>query len=131
MTHKLHENKSKHLIETDCNTKRCTCYTDTDSSEHHRHSDREQAEGLTGERCTFFVLKNYPSKAPRRDETNGSFEDPNEGQQGKRECGPMDERRMLAVEDCEERPRDRDRRREVALGSRERICRSCCFEEES
>lgn len=43
----------------------------------------------------------------------------------------MDERHTLAVEDCEERPRDRDRSREVTLGSRERVCRRSSFEEES
>jgi hypothetical protein len=43
----------------------------------------------------------------------------------------MDEWRMLAVEDCEERPRDRNRRREIAFGSRERICRGSSLEEES
>jgi hypothetical protein len=43
----------------------------------------------------------------------------------------MDERYMLAVEDREERPRDRDRSREVTFRSGERVCRRSSFKEES
>jgi hypothetical protein len=43
----------------------------------------------------------------------------------------MDERHMLAIEDCEERPRDRDRSGKVTLRSGERVCRRSSFEEES
>jgi len=99
--------------------------------EHRRHSDRDLAEGLTGEWCTFFIFKNYSSTTPQGEKTDSSFEDQNEGQQDKHECGPMDERRMLAVgdRDCEERLRDRDRSEQVAFGSRECTCRSSSFEE--
>jgi hypothetical protein len=43
----------------------------------------------------------------------------------------MDEWVVLVVEDGEERPRDRDRSREVAFRSRECVCRRSGFEEES
>ena len=90
----------------------------------------EKGGNLTGQRCTFFVLKHISSTAPRGEKTDSSSENPKKGEKGKREGGPVDEFRTLAVEDGEERPRDHDRSREVAIGSRERIRRSSNLEEE-
>ena len=83
------------------------CYINTDSSLTQditsiQTENWRMVQGLTGERCTFFILKNYSSMTPRSKKTNGSFDDPNEGQGGKRERSPMDERIVLTVKDCEE-----------------------------
>ena len=116
---------------------KCIFYINTDkfvnlkTSQAFRHRVETKAQGLTGERCTLFILENYSSTLPSGEKTHSSFDDPNEGQHSKSECGPMDEWVMLVVEDCEERPRDRDRSREIAFRSRERVCRRSGFEEES
>lgn len=59
-----------------------------------------------------FIFKNTPSNVPRGEKTNGSFEDLNDGEQGRYKCGPMDARRVMMVGDLEERRCDRDRSRE-------------------
>ena len=116
---------------------RCIFYINTDkfvnlkASQTFRQKLKPRHKSLTGERCTLFILENYSSTLPSSEKTYSSFDDPNEGQNAKSECGPMDEWVMLVVEDCEERPRDRDRSGEVAFRSGERVCRRSGFEEES
>ena len=71
-----------------------------------------------------------PAPADLEREPDPSLDDPDEGQERERERGPAHERGVVR-EDGPERPRDRDARRQVALGGRERVRRRGGFEEEA
>jgi hypothetical protein len=82
-----------------------------------------QKSTLAGKWSTLLILKDNASTTPICGETGGTFEDPDQGQKGKCQGGPVDEGGKLAIEDCKEGPRDRDGGREIAFWRRKRVRR--------
>jgi hypothetical protein len=80
---------------------------------------------------TFLIFENNASAAPGSEETIGTLKYPNQGQECKAKGGPMNKRRSLMIENREERPRDRDRGREITFCRRECVCSCSGLQEES
>jgi len=77
-----------------------------------------------------FLVGYKDHAAVAAEETYCSFDDPDKGQDGEDEGGPVDEGSLLVVKNGPKRPSNGDRRRKVAFRRSEGVSSSGTFKEE-